>query len=57
MNHRCTFHFVELPSKIFVNQMSADARAAGNDEGDEEDYDVDDEDNHHGTYSVQTLRY
>lgn len=30
--------------------MSADARAAGNDEGDEDDYDVDDEDDHHGIY-------
>lgn len=44
------FIFVELPSKIFVNQMSSDARAAGNEGDDEDGYDEDDEDNHHGKY-------
>jgi len=29
--------------------MSSDARAAGNEGGDEGDYDEDEEDNHHGT--------
>ncbi|KAL4131756.1 hypothetical protein QTP88_009025 [Uroleucon formosanum] len=36
---------IKLPSKIFVNQMSSDARAAENEGGDEGDYDEDDEDN------------
>lgn len=44
--------FAELPSKIFVNQMSSDARAAGNEGGDEGDYDEDDEDNRHGIYFI-----
>lgn len=30
--------------------MSADARAAGNDRGDEGDYDEDDEDDHRGIF-------
>lgn len=48
-----SYNFSELPSKIFVNQMSSDARADGGDgdggnEGD--DYDEDDEDNEHGNH-------
>lgn len=38
--------------------MSADARAAGNDEGDDEDdYDVDDEDDHRGIYNIIILLF
>jgi len=55
INRRRIDIFAELPSKIFVNQMSADARAAEADGGDEGDYDEDDEDNHHGIYA--TLLY
>lgn len=51
-----THNFAELPSKIFVNQMSSDARADGGDGGNEGDYDEDDEENehgnHHGIYSL-----
>jgi len=32
--------------------MSSDARAAGNEGGDEGDYDEDDEDNRHGIYFI-----
>lgn len=42
------FFSPELPSKIYVNQMSSDARVAARDGGNEGDYDEEDEDDHHG---------
>lgn len=51
--------FAELPSKIYVNQMPSDARAAAaeGDGGNEGDYDEDDEDDRHGIFFFILIVY